>query len=334
MSDLLVYVNESITCSVVMENFKVTLEAFRRDTLDEQVGDVLPPQYKFTRLLKNQRVVIGVKQEAALKLAQCVQKEEDNFAVHLLGEETSNLKGNEPAESRDGDQGDQDQVQQVPPRKKAKISRQPTLFDLCAPRTSTQQPTPSPFSTARARKVKIFSEQEIDESIGMQKSYRQFWNDKAEELCSSNALKDFKPGEIQGAINVAWSLKKTEILKEELEEINMEIATRCTGSALKKMQMSKSTVEKNTTRVDAAVSTVKEAQKKLTTERQKYLESTNKSERKLAAATADEIENNSDFQMVELQRAQDALRKALNARKKLLQLEDESQPADSDSSGF
>ena len=172
MSDLLVYVNESITCSVVMENFKVTLEAFRRDTLDEQVGDVLPPQYKFTRLLKNQRVVIGVEQEAALKLAQCVQKEEDNFAVHLLGEETSNLKGNEPAESRDGDQGDQDQVQQVPPRKKAKISRQPTLFDLCAPRTSTQQPTPSPFSTARARKVKIFSEQEIDESIGMQKSYR------------------------------------------------------------------------------------------------------------------------------------------------------------------
>ena len=67
--------------------------------------------------------------------------------------------------------------------------------------------------------------------IGMQKSYRQFWNDKTEELCSSNALKNFKPGEIQGAIIVAWSVKKTEILKEELEEIKMEIATQCTGSA-------------------------------------------------------------------------------------------------------
>ena len=44
-------------------------------------------------------------------------------------------------------------------------------------------------------------------------SYRQFWNDKAEELCRSNALKTFKPGEIQGAINVAWSLKKTDIFK-------------------------------------------------------------------------------------------------------------------------
>ena len=143
-------------------------------------------------------------------------------------------------------------------------------------------------------------------------------------------------GEIQGAVNVAWSLKGTEILKEELHEINMEITTQCTGSALKKIQMSKSTVEKNTTRVDAAISTVKETQKKLTTEMQKYLESTNKSERKLAAATADEIENDLHHQMVELRRAQDALRKALNTRKKLLQLGDESQLADSDSdsSGF
>ena len=129
MSDLLVYVNKSILCSVVIENFEVTLEAFRRDTLDEQVSDILPPQYKFTRLLKNQRIVIGIKQEAALKLTQCVEKEEDNFAVHLLQDEMSNLKGNEPAESNDGDPGDQDQVhdQQVPPRKKGKISRQPTL---------------------------------------------------------------------------------------------------------------------------------------------------------------------------------------------------------------
>lgn len=95
--------------------------------------------------------------------------------------------------------------------------------------------------------------------------------------------------------------------------------------------MSKSTVEKNTTRVDAAVSAVKETQKKLTTERQKYLESANKSERKLAAAAADKIEKDLDFQMAELRRAQDALRKAVNTRKKLLQLEDESQPADSDS---
>lgn len=47
-----------------------------------------------------------------------MQKEEDNFALHFLQEETSNLKGNKPAESRGDDQGDQDHVQQVPPQKK------------------------------------------------------------------------------------------------------------------------------------------------------------------------------------------------------------------------
>lgn len=79
---------------------------------------------------------------------------------------------------------------------------------------------------ARAQKVKIFSEQEINKSTGMKKSYQQFWNDKAEELCKSNTLKTFKPGEIQGTINVAWTLKRADILKGEVEEVNNEVATK------------------------------------------------------------------------------------------------------------
>ena len=43
------------------------------------------------------------------------------------------------------------------------------------------------------------------------------------------------------------------------------------------------------------------------------------------------IEKDLDAQLVELRRAQDALRKATEAQKKLLQLEVESQPADSNS---
>ena len=278
MLDLLVYVNKSISCAVIIENFDISLKTFRHDTLDEQVSDVLPPHYKFSRLLNNKRIVIGVKQEAAIKLSQCVLKEETNFAVYLFREEVINLKANEPdsnhapTKSRDGDQD------QVPPQKKTKISHQPTLFDMCGPSTATPRPSPTPFSAARARKVKIFSEQEINESTDMQKSYRQFWNDKAEELCRSNALKTFKPGEIQGAINVAWSLKKTDILKKQIEGVNKEIASKCSTDELKKFQMSKKTVEKNTERVDAAVSALRKTQENLTTARQEFVDSTNKSE--------------------------------------------------------
>ena len=104
----------------------------------------------------------------------------------------------------------------------------------------------------------------------MKKSYQQFWNDKAEELCTNNALNTFKPGEIQGAINVAWTLKKADILKDKVEEVNREVATKCSTDKMKKFQLLKNTTEKNTKRVDAAISTVQEKQENLTTARQEF----------------------------------------------------------------
>ena len=137
----------------------------------------------------------------------------------------------------------------------------------------------------------------------------------------------------QGAIHVAWSLKKTDILKDQIEEVKKEIASKCSTDILKKFQTSKKTVEKNAERVDAAASALRKTQENLTTARQEFLDSTNKSELKLAAVRVDKIEKDLDAQLAELRRAQDALRKfkATEARKKLCQLEVESRLADSDS---
>lgn len=65
--------------------------------------------------------------------------------------------------------------------------------------------------------------------------------------------------------------------------------------------MLKSIVEKNIIRVDVVIFIVKEIQKKLVIERQKYLESIKKFERKLVVVIVDEIENDLDFQMVEFE---------------------------------
>ena len=59
-------------------------------------------------------------------------------------------------------------------------------------------------------------------------------------LKSSNSI--FKPREIQGAINVAWSLKKTVILKDQIEEFDMASASKCSTEVLK---TSKKEIEKN-----------------------------------------------------------------------------------------
>lgn len=74
----------------------------------------------------------------------------------------------------------------VLPPKRTKISRQPTLFDLVAPGQSVASNKPKqPFSAARARKIKIYKYTEIGNSTGMTKGYKEFWNEKAEELCQS-----------------------------------------------------------------------------------------------------------------------------------------------------
>ena len=70
MSDLLVYVNEAVSCSVIFDNSEVTLEEFRHGILDTQVDDVLAFPYKFTRTVNMKRVVVGLKQEKILKLKQ------------------------------------------------------------------------------------------------------------------------------------------------------------------------------------------------------------------------------------------------------------------------
>ena len=229
MSDLLVYVNETASCSVVIENSDVTLHKFRHEILETQVGDVLRFPFKFTRMVNNKRVIVGLKQESILKLGQCMEQSEE-FAVYLIREETISTTTEEPS-VQDAPSTSQDTRQDnehISPIKKAKISRQPTLVEMyhSTNRSTATSSPPQPYSAAKARNIKIFSDREIAESSGMTRMYREFWNNKAEELCCSNVLKTFKPGEIQGAINVAWTIKKTDLLKEQMEEVNKEIVSK------------------------------------------------------------------------------------------------------------
>lgn len=308
------YVNENVSCSVIFDTLEVTLETFRHETLNTQVDDVLNFPYKFTRMVNNKRVVVGLKQERILKLKQCIEEsDEGESAVYLVCEDTNTKVAEqpnvqEPSTSRDDEQ--------VPPAKKAKISRQPTLFDMFTPNRPTV--ASQPCSAARARKIKIFSATEIEESTGMQKIYREFWNAKAEELCRSSALKTFKPGEIQGAINVAWTIRKTGYLKDEMEKVNQEINDKCPVDVLKKFQLSAKTWKKNRERVETAFTSLQDLQRDLTSARQEYFDSSSKSERRAASVKVDQLEKNLQSQLTEMRKAQDALRKSIDARRKLL----------------
>lgn len=76
MGEILVYVNEELTCSVIFDDEHITVESFQKNVLDEQVDDILNFPYKFTRLVNNKRLVVGTKQETGMKVARCVMSKQ------------------------------------------------------------------------------------------------------------------------------------------------------------------------------------------------------------------------------------------------------------------
>ena len=162
------------------------------------------------------------------------------------------------------------------------VSRQPTILDFASGQSIRQKVKSDAYSAARARKVKVFSESEIEGSTGLQKIYQTFWNEKAEEICSNSNLTTFKPGEIQGAINVAWTLEKTQHLKD-MEKLQEETGQSCIFSnvVLKKFQSSNQTFEKNSERLESAHTMLSKTQDALKKERFELFKCSNGGQHKI-----------------------------------------------------
>ena len=94
MGEILVYVNEELTCSVLFDDEHITVESFWKNVLDEQVNDILNVPYKFTRLVNNKHLVVGTKQETGMKVTTCVDVQTVEKAIYLVKEQ-SNLPSSE-----------------------------------------------------------------------------------------------------------------------------------------------------------------------------------------------------------------------------------------------
>lgn len=138
MTDLLVHVNGIVSCSVVFEDTNVTLEKFRHDVLTEQVGDILKFDYKFTRSIRNQKVTIGNKQEAIIKLSQCLDSAEEPALFLVLGKKDDVVEvANTNVEVSE------------PPVKVARTSRQASIIEFSSEPSKTPRQPSKPYSAAR-----------------------------------------------------------------------------------------------------------------------------------------------------------------------------------------
>ena len=328
MSESLVYVNDALSCSVNCDDDDTTLASFRKDVLDDQVDDIIHFPYKFTRPVNDKRIVVGVKQEAVIKVSRCfIDTEANEKAIYLIREESKcEIKTPEKLESASSQRKETVRMENSAdkadtgetPSKQRKLSRQPSILQFCAQPSSHKLPKSDPYSAAKARNIRIYKESEINESTGLVQVYRKFWNAKAEEICSSHSLRSFKAGEIQGAINVAWTLEKTRHLKQEVQEVNMEIGQQCSHAVVKKIQSSVKTIEKNTQRVENAHESLSNTHKELADARFELFKSTNSSQRKKAIEKASKKESELEVNLTELRKAQDALRKSIHTKRKLI----------------
>ena len=83
----------------------------------------------------------------------------------------------------------------------------------------------------------LYTEEEISESKGMDKSFKQFWNRKVEEISTDKSCKKRlqSRSSMQGAIYTAWTLQKTEYLVIEADEIKKISKDLAHLKSLKKM---------------------------------------------------------------------------------------------------
>ena len=317
MSEILLYVNEELSCSVTVDEEDVTVENFRKNVLDEQVEDILKFPYKFTRLVNNKRLVVGAKQEPGMKITRCFNITTDKKAIYLVREEVNPLAQGSSATTSTASKIIEETSAEEPSMraenidvgspapKRYKISRQPTILDFATGQSRPQKAKSDVYSAARARKVKIFTESEIEMSTGIQKVYRAFWNEKAEEICSNSYLQTFKPGEIQGAINVAWTLEKTRHLKEDMDKLHEKIGQsfNLSNVVLKKVQSSNKAIKRNNKRVESAHETLSKTQKALTEERFELFKSSNGGQHRTVGQKIEKREEQLATNMTELRRA-------------------------------
>ena len=150
--------------------------------------------------------------------------------------------------------------------------------------------------------IHTYSEEDIRNSTGLDKNYKQFWNETALELSKDekarHKLKD-KAG-IQGAINTIWTLHKSDLLKIQVEELTLYVSQIYSRDKIAMMNYL-SSVEAN---------------------KEKVMELT-ESLRLLYEDATDEAGAEVSDIMKELRKAQGALKKAIDRKQQELQPHDQ-----------
>ena len=177
------------------------------------------------------------------------------------------------------------------------------------------------YTTAATRKgVHVYTEREINDSMGYEKERRKFWNTKAEEVCRLQCYNRCSADQIDKLLHEQWKIHKAYLLKQEDLDTTKKIQAiyekypNLESVVTSARKMKKDTVDRNLIRVDNA---------------KEVLEKSRQTLDRLYGSLQDNFTLNIKKQIEakeelhkckyrELSKAEDALRQTLDIKKSLL----------------
>lgn len=76
-----------------------------------------------------------------------------------------------------------------------------------------------PYCHAKAKNLKLYSQEDINSTSGLEKKWCEFWNEKAKQLAKNKKTRQQSKTALTGIIDVSWTLHKTSMLETEAKKI-------------------------------------------------------------------------------------------------------------------
>eukprot|EP00112_Aurelia_sp_Birch-Aquarium-sp1_P010815 Seg2298.3 transcript_id=Seg2298.3/GoldUCD/mRNA.D3Y31 product="hypothetical protein" protein_id=Seg2298.3/GoldUCD/D3Y31 len=170
-----------------------------------------------------------------------------------------------------------------------------------------------PYYAAKARGLKIYSVEEIQRAKSSDKAYLQFWNEKTVALCRDPKYHKYPRLAIEGVLNASWTKRKVTLLREDVQQLQLEINNLKQSFPEEKELPTMRTVGKNINRMMIARNAINiadsEVQRLANETKSCFNRETNiKLSSQLKAA-----QSRVEASYTELKKAQDALRKSLKS---------------------
>ena len=247
--------------------------------------------YIFTKPVGKQepaRIPVASGQETFVSLGKCLAHDDEDSLNLYLQETESAAKRTSSTLSTP----------------KPKRLRQQPIFKYFL--TSGTTTTSAAAYSAAPGRVYLYSESTIERATDRRQDYYRFWNEKAEELCSSPSFSKYSKQELHGIIDTHWRMHATELCirdAEQEEELAKSLSQEILGH---KLALSAKTVSKNLNIIQEQDQQIRSINDEITAMRGRGLSPQVKTSMK---QKEEELKNS----LTELKLAQDRLRKSVAA---------------------